>query len=239
VIEACHHAGMVADPQRRPDSQDAWRSDYPRPFLAVDVAVLTVPPENEVRVLLVRRFAEHQHGAWQLPGTLLRPGEQLSHAAQRTLQERAGVLGPAPVQLHVFDAPGRDERGWVLTVAHLDVVPWSLIGHVGRSEEEDGVLLAPIEQAHGLAFDHDEIVALAVRRLRNDYLLGADPHGLIPSPFTLYELQKLHEAVLGHPLAKDTFRRRKLPLLEPTGGHRFGVVGAPARLFRVRAVSLD
>ena len=214
------------------DSAGKALTDYPRPSVAVDVAVLTVPPEQhspeqELFVLLVRRAGKHQHDAWQLPGTFLHPGEILADACHRALREKVGIEGSEPVQLHVLDDPHRDDRGWVLSVAHLDVVAWRRLERVDTTE----VRLAPIAEVRGLAFDHDRIVALAVERLRAEYQETPDPRGLLEEPFTLLDLQRLHEAVVGHELPKDSFRRGMEPRLRATGETQAGVVGKPARLF--------
>ena len=218
-------------PSRRyRDATGKTLADYPRPSVAVDTAVLTVPEgADTVHVLLVRRAGSHKKGAWALPGTFLHAGETLADAVLRSLRDKAGVQGLAPRPLHVFDDPNRDDRGWVLSVAHLDVVAWPRIAAVTTRED---VHLVPTRQAIGLPFDHDAILTLALAALRDRYRDHPDPDRLLPSPFTLHELRLLHEAVLGHPLLKDTFRRHMQPQLVATDSYREGVVGKPAALFR-------
>jgi ADP-ribose pyrophosphatase YjhB (NUDIX family) len=213
------------------DTSGKALTDYPRPSVAVDTAVLTVSPDHDLSVLLVRRSGTHKHGTWQLPGTFLHPGETLAQAALRALSDKAGISGLAPVQLAVFDDPGRDDRGWVLSVAHLDVVPWARVATVNESPSAP-TRVAPLSDAHDLAFDHDLIVDLAVAHLRSEYDASPDPRALLDEPFTLLQLQRLHEAVSGRRLPKDSFRRRMEPQLELTGDVLEGVVGKPARLFR-------
>jgi ADP-ribose pyrophosphatase YjhB (NUDIX family) len=71
-------------------------ADYPRPSVAVDTAVLTVPDgADALHVLLVRRAGSHEHGEWALPGTFLHPGETLADAVLRSLPDKAGVKGLA------------------------------------------------------------------------------------------------------------------------------------------------
>ncbi|MBC7761117.1 MAG: hypothetical protein H7201_04825 [Candidatus Saccharibacteria bacterium] len=82
-----------------------------------------------------------------------------------------------------------------------------------------------------LPYGHEEIIQLAVATLRADYTLRPDPAGLLPEPFTLRDLQLLHEGVAGVPLPRDTFRRAMEPLLRATGEMVQGAVGKPARLF--------
>src|SRR5687768_10660007 len=108
------------------DSTGRTLADYPRPSVAVDTAVLTVPAEGPLSVVFVRRKPDDDAGAagrHRLPGTFLHEGERLADAVLRSLRDKAGVTGLEPSQLHVFDEPDRDDRGWVLSVAHLVAVP--------------------------------------------------------------------------------------------------------------------
>ena len=217
------------------DAAGKTLTDYPRPSVAVDTAVLTVPEgADTVHVLLVRRAGSHEKGAWALPGTFLHDGETLADAVLRSLRDKAGVQGLAPRQLHVFDDPHRDDRGWVLSVAHLDVVAWPRIAAAATRED---VHLVAVEEAIGLPFDHDAIVTMAVAALRDRYREHPDPDRLLPSPFTLHELRPLHEAVARrvpaqghlppthaaptpghHPLPRR--RRRQARAAVPPPGHR-------------------
>ncbi|HEX6361087.1 NUDIX hydrolase [Actinophytocola sp.] len=219
------------------DSAGKRLRDYPRPSVAVDVAVLTVDPEQGLMVLLHQRDETFATGRWSLPGTFVREHELLRDAVGRALDTKVGVSGRAPQQLHVFDELDRDDRGRVLSVAHLDLVAFDQLD----TSRRPGCLLAPIDGTppravlpdDGLAFDHDEIVTRAVRSTRAAYQDRPDPHHLIGDEFTLRELHRLHTAVLGDDvLAKDTFRRHMLPHLVETGRYSDGTVGKPARLFR-------
>lgn len=205
--------------------------DYPRPSVAVDTAVLTVAGGN-VCVLLVRREEDHQHGRWALPGTFVREREALADAVLRSLREKAGISGRVPRQLRVFDEPGRDDRGWVLSVAHVDVVPLAALEEALKS---DGVRLASVtrepELIAGLPYGHAEIVAKAVEWLRAAYAGAPDPGELLDEPFTLKDLRDLHEAVAAAPLMRDTFRRFMEPQLTGTGQMSDGTRGRPSRLW--------
>lgn len=195
----------------------------------VDTAVLSVP-EGRLCVLLVRG----KSGQYGLPGTFLHPGETLQGAALRALREKASVTGLAPRQLRVFDDPARDDRGWVLSVAHVDAVRADLI------QLTTSTLLMPVDECPALAFDHTDIVAHAAAALRAAYREQPDPHHLLPPSVggvTIRDLRLLHEAVLGQALVADTFRRTMLPHLVPTGELRRGVRGKPAELFRRAATA--
>lgn len=204
------------------DSSGHALTDYPRPSVAVDTAVLTVSPDaNQLSVLLVR-----SGDTWRLPGTFLHEGERLVQAVLRSLQKKAGVSGLSPVQLQVFDEPQRDNRDWVLSVAHVDAVPWSRL-----TIDESLAEVTPVTKVGALPYGHNKILDLAVASLRSRYVTAPDPAGVLEHPFTLRQLQQLHEAVAGGPLMRDTFRRAMEPQLKPTGDLASGTVGKPARLF--------
>lgn len=220
------------------DSAGKTLEDYPRPSVAVDTAVLTLA-DGRLQVLLtltndaVRgKTAVH----WRLPGTFLRPEERLMDAVSRSLIDKAAVSGIAPTQLEVFDDPHRDNRGWVLSVAHLAAVRADRIPLVERTK------LVPVDKLGPHKYDHNRIVATAAAQLRTDYRRRPDPARLLPdaapteptASFTVRELRLLHEALLGETFNADTFRRTMLPALTPTGQWRQGARGKPAELY-VRA----
>lgn len=194
-------------------------SDYARPSITVDTAVLTVDTYyKELCVALV----ETPQGERALPGTFLHENETLEEAANRALAEKVGIRGLSPVQLHVFDALNRDPRGWVISVAHIAVVPMELLG---------SARLTPISSVSELAFDHNEMLNKAVERLRNDYAEAPDPWNLLER-FTLKELRDVHEAIDPNTPLRDSFRRLMQPLVVDTGEMSSGSVGKPSRVWR-------
>lgn len=224
---------------------------FPRPSVAVDVAVLTVV-DDRLAVVLWRRTGRTHPGEWALPGSFVRAQERLDDAVTRTLSDKCGIRGLTPTQLRVMDEPARDDRGWVLSVAHLDVVRAEQLGD--RSGDGE-VRLAPVrnDTARGrrrsvldlpdgqrrLPFDHEEIVGIAIAELRRRYGERPDPAGLLGEPFTIRELRRLHEAIAGKALQKDTFRRAMIGHLEQLDEVAEGTVGRPARLFHHRHTELS
>ena len=204
------------------DSHGKLLSEYPQPSVAVDTAVLTVH-DGALHVVLVQNDT-----GWRLPGTFVHEGETLAQAVLRSLREKAGIEGLQPRQLHVFDEPDRDDRGWVISVAHLVVVPEASVA---------GAALTPVDAADGLVYDHGTIIQLAVDTLRAEYNVSPDPEVLLGAEFTLLELLRLHEAIAGERLGKDTFRRHMLGQLVESGAYQQGVVGKPAKIYRRRSQS--
>lgn len=232
--------------QRPPrDASDRTLTDYPRPSVAVDTAVLVVDAgAADLGVLQHLRADGDAHaGEWALPGTFLHEGETLADAVLRSLREKVGLRGTRPQQLHVFDDPERDDRGWVLSVAHAVLLAADDV-EAALTDRHD-VRVVPVEDAAGQPFGHDEIVRLAVDRVRQDYALQPDPAGLLGEEFTIKDLQALHDAVAPRPgpgearPSVDTFRRYMVGrgLIQPTGRSArkepgSSAMGKPAELYR-------
>ncbi len=216
---------------------------FPRPSVAVDVAVVTVQPDGQLAVLVLRRTGDRA-GQWALPGRFVRDRERLADSVAIALAEKCGLpaaalAGATPRQLHVFDDPARDDRGWVMSVAHLLGLPYErLSAHVA---ERADLALAPVRERRlqlpgrqrNLPYGQGAIVEYAVDELRRRYLEEPDPEGLLGADeFSLAELRDLHATVLDEPWQIDTFRRNMLPALTSTDTVRSGTPGRPAALYR-------
>jgi ADP-ribose pyrophosphatase YjhB (NUDIX family) len=209
------------------DSQGRTLADFVRPSVAVDTAVLSLDVDLGLVVLEVRR----PHGpGWALPGTFLHERETLADAVDRSLRQKANVRGLQPRQLHVFDDPDRDERGWVLSVAHVEVVRLDRLA----SRFGETTRLIPAGAPGRLSFDHRIIIERAVEDLRVRYRGEPDPDRLLGDEFTLRELRLAHEAVAGEELQRDAFRRTMEPQLVATDTTITAGRGRPAEVFRRR-----
>lgn len=215
--------------------EPAWP---PTPLhVAVDVVVCSVV-DDRLAVLLVRRPYEPFEGRWALPGVFSRADETLDQTSRRALSEKAGLIGVYLEQLATYDqpplgdAPGRDPRGRVVSVAYL-----ALIASDRVAEGDARSRWWPLaDLPRPLAFDHERIVADAVDRLRAKTRYAAVAFQLLPEEFTLAELQRVYEAVLGEPVDVRNFRRdlAAAGVVEPSGRSRRSGRGRPARLYRYR-----
>ena len=208
---------------------------YPRAALTVDCVVFGLD-ESELKVLLIERALEPFKGKWALPGGFVRVDETLDEAARRELGEEAGLKDVFLEQLYTFGDGGsrsartRRERGL------LRARQAGGSRHQGRHRRR-GRPWFPISKVPKLAFDHAEILATALARLKGKVRYQPIGFELLPPKFTLSQLQHLYEAVLGTELDKRNFRKKVLsfgllvPLKETqmTGRHR------PAQLFRFDA----
>lgn len=201
------------------DNKALRLEDYPHPSLAVDPIVLTVVDHR------LSLAVEQGPPPPSLPGTFVHQGETLIQAANRALEKKLGLSNINLRQLHVFDAPGRDPRGWVFSVAHLALVKPEQLN-------SNRVHLLPVDHLPHMAYDHNDMVQMALAKVREEYLVHPDPWDLL-DVFTLKELRELHLAIVGEAElpARDTFRRMMEPQLTPTGEMSTGSVGKPSRLF--------
>ncbi|BAU92933.1 NUDIX hydrolase [Methylorubrum populi] len=241
-----------------PESEAAFLArydpaDYARPAVAVDLVLLGLSGGRPA-VLLQRRDRHPHAGRHALPGGFVGIDEALDATAARVLREKAGGARAHLEQLYTFGAVERDPRMRIITVAYLALLTEAAFAealarapalHPGtvavtldeRAEGEGAVTVRAIDGAAlPLAFDHAEIVALALRRLQGKLDYSEVGFALLPELFTLRQLQDVHEAILGTPLNKPAFRRRMLDRgwLDPTGRFETGTSYRPAELYRFR-----
>ena len=136
--------------------------EYPRPALTVDVVLAT--REDRSRVLLIRRKHDPFEGKWAIPGGFVDEGETLLEAAQRELREETSVKVTDLEQLYAAGDPGRDPRGWTVSVVFLGRVDAKTVkAKAGDDAAEVGWFL--LDKLPEMAFDHQEILARAKARL--------------------------------------------------------------------------
>ena len=213
----------------------AYNYQYPRAALTVDCVVFGFD-ESELKVLLIQRGLEPFKGKWAFPGGFVRVDETLDEAARRELAEETGLKSVFLEQLYTFGTVDRDPRERVVSVAYYALV--KLSDHRAKAATDAAnAEWFPISKVPKLAFDHAEILATALARLKGKVRYEPIGFELLPSKFTLSQLQHLYEAVLGAGLDKRNFRKKVLgfgllvPLKEAqmAGSHR------PAQLFRFDA----
>lgn len=179
--------------------------DYPRPAVTTDICLFTVVSED-LKILLIKRGGEPFKGSWALPGGFLQETETLDQCAARELTEEAGVTGAHLEAFATFSEPKRDPRSRVITAAYFALVAEA--DHVLRSgTDADDARWFSMSDLPELAFDHKDIITAARRALIDR--LDREPlaFALLPSRFTLTQVQKVYEAVEGQPLDKRNFRR--------------------------------
>lgn len=211
----------------------SYTYDYPRPSVTVDCVIFGLEDSTELRVLLIQRGHEPFKDAWALPGGFVDLEEDLETAALRELEEETGVRDVFIEQLYTFGAPKRDPRGRVISIAYYALV--NLRQHpVKAASDAKTVEWFNVNHLPKLAFDHNEILEVAINRLRAKVRYQPIGFELLPEEFTLTQLQSLYETVLGvdKPLNKRNFRTRilKMGVLKEVGKQE-GVAHRPAKLY--------
>jgi 8-oxo-dGTP diphosphatase len=206
--------------------------EYPRAACTVDCVVFGLD-DTDLKVLLIqRKHGPFQH-AWALPGGFLRMDETLDEAARRELEEEAGVKDVYLEQLYSFSALDRDPRERVITVAYYALA--KLQDHrIRAATDAMGVGWFTLDELPKLAFDHSDILAMAHQRLRAKVRYAPVGFELLPPRFSLTQLQRLYEIILGTDLDKRNFRKKLLALdiLVETDEVEQGVRHRAARLYR-------
>ena len=190
--------------------------DFARPYTTVDVVIFTVR-EDALEVLLVKRPAgddEPHPGAWALPGGFVdvELDADLVGCALRKLREKTSVKSPYLEQLGSWGGATRDPRGWSATHAYFALIPGEglLLDKGANAADVAWFKVDALLKKPRLAFDHAEILAAAVERLRSKVEYTSLPAFLLSEPFTLPQLQRTYETVLGRAVDKSGFRTRMM-----------------------------
>ncbi len=213
-------------------AQGVHTYQYPRAALTVDCVVFGLDV-SDLKVLLIQRKLEPFQHAWALPGGFVRVDETLDTAARRELAEEAGVTDVYLEQLYTFGDLNRDPRERIVTVAYYALA--KLSDHRIRAATDAlGVGWFSLDELPQLAFDHSHILEVAVERLRGKVRYAPIGFELLPPRFSLTQLQRLYEIILGAELDKRNFRKKilSMDLLVETDEMEKGVRHRAARLYR-------
>jgi 8-oxo-dGTP diphosphatase len=214
---------------------------FERPLVTVDVVIFTLLDE-QLKVLLVRRpdaAVDPHPGRLALPGGFVNVDvdASLHDCALRKLGEKTGLQTPYLEQLGSWGSATRDPRGWCATHVYFALVPPPETAEPTPAAPSSASEWIEVDTAvrKRLAFDHAEILAAAVERLRGKVEYTSLPAFLLPEPFTLPQLQRTYETVLGRPMDKSAFRKRMLDaqFLTETGSIA-GDAGRAAMGYRIR-----
>ncbi|NNJ54876.1 MAG: NUDIX hydrolase [Bacteroidia bacterium] len=199
--------------------------------LSVDCVVFGYH-EGEVRVLLVERDAEPFIGSWALVGDLVHPESDLLNAANGILENLTGLKDIYMEQFFTFDAIDRHPLGRVITVGYYSLVESQHHQPIASSWAKSTKWFN-INKLPELAFDHQLIIEKGVETLKDRVRYQPVGFELLPSKFTLLELQALYEALLGCKFDKPNFRKKilKMNLLKPLDEVQENVSHRPAKLY--------
>jgi 8-oxo-dGTP diphosphatase len=187
--------------------------------------------EGELRALLIHRSGEPYAGLWAIPGGLLRPGEPLIDAATRKLVDETGVKDVFLEQLYTFNDLDDVTPGGALAIVYFALVDSQRARLAERPDWQPAWFA--MRDLPKLAFRNEDVLDYALERLRNKLEYTNVAYSLLPSSFTLSQLQRVYESITGHSLDKRNFRKRMLSLgiIEATGERKAEKAGRPAQLY--------
>ena len=228
-------------------------SEYERPSVTADIVVLTLDSSDELSILLIKRGEYPFKGCWAIPGGFLQAGkESIDEAAARELKSETNIDNVYLKQLYTFGNPGRDPRTTVISVAYTALVPKHMLDIKAGDDAQDARLFKIKYDVNGivftndgltitesdLAFDHNEIIRMAITRLRNRIDYEDDAFSLLKNKneFTISELKRIHETIKNRSLDLPNFRKTFVRDYASSGkvkdlGKTVVSKGKPARLY--------
>lgn len=212
------------------------QNQFKHPILTVDVVLFTIIA-GELSVLLAKRNSQSEifPEVFTIPGGYVHPEEDmdLKDSAIRVLKNKINFTGEIYLeQLESFSGSYRDPRGWSVSQAFCAILPET---EVKSSDSIQWVKVSEIND-YILPFDHSKIVNKAIIRIRSKTTYSTLPVYFFKDKFTLTELQKVYEVILGQKLDKSSFRKRieDMEVLELlTGDFKLGAQ-RPAQLYKVK-----
>lgn len=204
--------------------------------ITVDTVILTLKNDS-LRVLLVKRENEPFKGKWAIPGGYVRMSENLDDAAMRVLKEKTNVDNIYLEQLYTFGDPLRHPVARVITCAYFALI---------RAEDvnvtlTDDVQWHKVDDLPPLAFDHKEIIQYSLKRTRERLELCPVAYQLLNEKFTLTEMQKAYELIMGKSLDKRNFRKKVTQTEGLIELNEFSKISSkrPARLYTFENIRLN
>ena len=207
---------------------------FERPSVTADIVIFTLDSSDELNILLIKRGGFPYKDCWAIPGGFLEAGkESIDEAAARELRTETNIDNVYLKQLYTFGDPGRDPRTTVLSVAYTALVPKHKLNIKAGDDAKEAKLFTIKYDVNGiiftngnkvitesdLAFDHAEIIKMAITRLRNRIEYEDDAFNLLKdkNEFTISELKRIHETIKNKSLDLPNFRKSFLRDYVATG----------------------
>lgn len=227
-----------------------------------DIAVFTIlpikseefkPPIMDLQIMLIKRSLldsegrpNIEAGKWALPGGFVNPQENAFQSARRELKEETGVDDIHLEHFGVYDNPGRDPRGWIISNAHYAIVPEHKLSNRQANDDASDVALFSVKDVlHlDLAFDHAKIIEDAIKVIQKKLLETTVAKEFLPEEFTYSELQAVLLTVTNDSaIALESAFARKiktLPFIQEVPGKKTTRTSKrPTQLYRFVEVEIN
>lgn len=212
-------------------------SEYEKPSVAVDLLMFTIK-DDRLKIALVERSEFPFKGMLSLPGVFVGINETLDEAARRGAEEKTGLRDIYFEQLYTWGDVNRDPRMRIISVSYLSLTSADKL-NVEAGERTISAALYDVDEllnsSKELAFDHKRIIEYGRERIRNKVEYTKIAFELLPEEFTLPQLQRVYEILLGKTLYKANFRKWIAPMIEETERMETGGAHRPSRIYRLKA----
>ncbi len=182
-----------------------YYSEHSQVWVSVDCIVFGFE-KNKLKLLVGRRQMDPGRGEWSLYGGFVKTNESLEDAASRVLQDLTGLKKIYMQQIGAFGAIDRDPGERVISVAYFALI--NVNDYDDKLRIEYGQEWVNLNELPQLYSDHNIMVEKAIAWLRHHISTEPICFNLLPSLFTLTQLQHVYEAILGEEIDKRNFRKR-------------------------------
>ncbi|HLK27035.1 MAG TPA: NUDIX domain-containing protein [Puia sp.] len=187
--------------------------------VAVDAIIFGYSKNDGVSVLLIQRKYEPFKNAWAIPGGFVLEDESLEVAVRRELEEETGISVNFLEQLYTFGEPARDPRQRIISVSYFGLVKTSQYQQLKASTDAENAKWFSIKKIPSLAFDHKQILLVAIERLRTKIRYQPIGFELLDKKFPFSDLEKLYTTLHDKEINRRNFSKKILSfdILEETG----------------------
>ena len=203
--------------------------------IAVDAIVFGYNKEVGVSVLLIKRKYEPFKAEWAIPGGFIKHDESLEDAVERELMEETGVKINYLEQLYTFGKPSRDPRRRIVSVSYFGLVKSAQFEVLEATTDAEEASWFYIKSLPKLAFDHQEIINVAIERLRSKITYQPIGFELLDKKFPFSDLEHLYSSLLDRPIDRRNFKKKvmKLGILDELDEKvKSSSAGRPGNLFQ-------
>ena len=203
--------------------------------LAVDAIVFGYSKEQGVSILLIKRKYPPFKGDWAIPGGFVLDSESLEEAVERELLEETGIKINYLEQLYTFGKPNRDPRQRIVSVAYFGLVKSTQFEKLNASTDAEEAQWFNIKNLPKLAFDHANILTIAIERIRNKIKYQPIGFELLDKKFPFSDLEHVYAILLDREIDRRNFKKKiqKLGILEELNEKvKSSGAGRPGNLFQ-------
>lgn len=190
-------------------SAPSFYANVPQHLVAVDCIIFGFE-NGKLKLLIIQRKVDPMSGEWSLMGGFVQENESVDDAAARVLQQNTGLGNIYMDQLGCYSDVNRDSGARVISMAYYALI--RVMEHENQLTQQHSAHWLELHQIPDLIFDHRQMIADALKKLRDNAHFHPIGFELLPEKFTLSQLRSLYEEIYQHELDKRNFRKKILSM---------------------------